>query len=103
MADNRTPEQIAEDDAIAALAEITVTPELWFKGVKVDAAAFGFPPYTLTKRTFATQKEARDAKAGYDAMCAAGFTREKAFRVWLCDEDAGANSVRDALIARLGL
>ncbi len=101
--DERSAEKKAIDDAIAELAEITVTPEMWLKGVRVDAAEFGFPPYTVTKRTFANVAEARRAKADFDAMCAAGFAREKAYRMCLAETDPALDAARTELLKRLGL
>ena len=101
MADTRTPEQIAEHDALAALDELTITPEVWIKGVKVNAADYGFAPYTLTKRTFATQKEARDAKANFDAMCAAGYNALKAYRMCLAVAEPELEASRAEFLARL--
>ena len=101
MADTRTPQQRAADDEVAALAELTVTPEVWVKGVKVDAAAYGFAPYTLTKRTFATRQEERDAKANFDAMCAAGYNPQKAYRMCLAVADPEFEASRSEFLARL--
>ena len=101
MADTRTPEQIAEHDALAALAQITITPEIWVKGVKADAAAYGFAPYVLTKRSFGTQKAARDAKANYDAMCAAGYNPQKAYRTCLAEPEPALDAARAEFLARL--
>lgn len=102
-ADDRTAQKRQADDAVAASTEITVTPELWLKGVKVDAAAMGFEPYVLRKRNFATRAEEAAAKAQFDAMCAAGFAPEKAYRMCLCESDVKRDAERAALIARLAL
>lgn len=99
--DNRDPQLKAAHDAIALLAEVTITPEIWIKGIQVDAASRGFPPYTLTRRTFDSPAEAIQAKADFDTMCAAGFNPLKAYRMCIAVPDPGLDAAREELLRRL--
>jgi hypothetical protein len=129
MADERSPQKRAADDALATEPELTITPELWLKGVKVDAnfefeldknldpvdaaqkaaaqkaaAMAMIEPYKLIKRTFATRADEVKALADYDTMCASGMNPQKAYRLCLCAvDDATARSREDLLRKLLGI
>lgn len=88
---------------IADLAEITVTPEVWIKGVQVVAAEYGLAPYVLKRRRFIDGEDEAAALAAFDAMCSAGMSPQKAYRVCLCDGDEALDASRARLLERLGL